>query len=152
MLSILLLLLLLNPAYAADSLTLRSGDTDIIVSWEPIEIKPNELVTFKLIFMENDTRVNANYDFIVLKEDMPIKEVRNSFALNGEATHVVEFPSSGSFTVLINMLDRNDTIGFDLRVTPEFPTGSIVVAVTLIGITIALTRLSIMNKNHHLDT
>ncbi len=152
--SILLLLLLINPLVHAESnnsLVLSSNNIDILVSWEPIEVKPNELVTFKLIFMENDTKINVNYDFIVLKEDIMIKEVKNSFAMDGEATHIVEFPSSGSFTVIINMLDSRDSVTFDLKVTPEFPIGMTIVAVTLIGITIALTRLTIMNKNKHIN-
>ncbi len=151
---ILLILLLFNPlAYAqSDSMILSSDDLDIMITWDPIEIKPNELVTFKLVFMEDGNRTSANYDFIVVKEDTIIKEVRDSFAMDGEATHVVEFPSSGSFTVTINLLDRDDKVTFDLKVTPEFPLGMTIVAVTLIGITIALTRLSIMNKNKHLNS
>lgn len=152
--SILLLLLLLNPlAYAeSDNLILSSNDLDIIVTWEPIEIKPNELVTFNLTFMKNSTNTNTNYDFIVLKDDIIIKEVRNAFTIDGEATHIVEFPSSGSFTLIINILDNEDSVTFDLKVTPEFPIGMMIVVITLIGITIVLTRLSIMNKNKHLNS
>ncbi|RMF29076.1 MAG: hypothetical protein D6752_06595 [Candidatus Nitrosothermus koennekii] len=129
---------------------LSSNDVDIYVKWEPIEIKPNELVNFELNFMKNNTHVNTNYDFIVVKDDVTIKEVRNSFAIDGKATHIVEFPSSGSFSIIINILEDGkikDSLSFDLKVTPEFPMGSIIVAVTLVAITIALTRLTLINKN-----
>lgn len=149
---LLLLLLLSNIAYAEidNTMILSSNDVDIYVKWEPIEIKPNELVNFELNFMKNNTHINTNYDFIVVKDDVTIKEVRNSFAIDGKATHIVEFPSSGSFSIIINILENSkikDSLSFDLKVTPEFPMGSIIVAVTLIAITIALTRLTLINKN-----
>ncbi|GIU72100.1 MAG: hypothetical protein KatS3mg003_1579 [Candidatus Nitrosocaldaceae archaeon] len=152
MMMLLLLLLLSNIAYAEidNTMILSSNDVDIYVKWEPIEIKPNELVNFELNFMKNNTHINTNYDFIVVKDDVTIKEVRNSFAIDGKATHIVEFPSSGSFSIIINILENSkikDSLSFDLKVTPEFPMGSIIVAVTLIAITIALTRLTLINKN-----
>ncbi len=129
----------------------------IVIAWEPIEIKPNQIVRFDVKIIDALTHKyaeNVYYDFAVVKDNQPIKELRRSFTLNGLATHTVEFPSSGSFSVVVNILGigdalkhQNESISFDLKVVPEFPIGTIIVMATLVGITIALTKFTILNKN-----
>lgn len=124
--------------------------------WEPVEIKPNKIVSFDIKIIDlltNRPAEKVYYDFAVVKDDQSIKELERSFVLNGLATHTVEFPSSGSFRVIVNVLGGGDTLNqrnelttFDLKVVPEFPAGSIIVTVTLIAITIALTRFTVLSK------
>lgn len=140
--SILLFLIILNPivyAQVSEALVLISNDISVNIEWDPLEIKPNQLVTFELEFVKDGIPTPIYYDFIVEKDDIIIKEVKDSFASNGNAKHIVEFPSSGSFKVMIKMQDR-DPLTFDLKVTPEFPLGSMIVIVTLVAITIVLAR------------
>ena len=151
--AILMLLLFPIALYAEEDNRLSNKLADMVVniSWNPIEIKPNEMIIFKLEFIKDDRYASSiRYDFIVSKDDQIIKEVKNSFAIDGKASHIVEFPSSGSFSITINLLDDKgdikDTITFDLKVTPEFPTGMLIVAITLISITIILTRFSMRNR------
>jgi len=134
-----------------------NGLYKIELTWEPIEIKPNQIVRFDVKIIDslaNKPAENVHYDFAVVKDGQPIKELKSSFALNGIATHTVEFPSSGSFRVIVNILGTGDTIkhqnefvAFDLKVVPEFPISTVIVMATLVGITIALTRFTILNKN-----
>ncbi len=152
----LLLMLIINIAYAQEyskPLMLHARDLIINVEWEPIEIEPNKVTTFKLGFLKDGNFTSTHYDFVVVRDGEIIKEVRDSFAIDGKATHIVEFPSSGSFSIVINILDTNESVRFDLKVAPEFPLGSIVVIVTLIGITIVLTRLvGYSNKDMNTST
>jgi len=132
-------MMLLTNAYS--EVILHSDEHVVSILWEPVEIQPNTLITFKLNFL-NDTYVN--YDFIVVKENEIIKEVRDSYAIDGKATHLVEFPSAGSFSIIINILENGnvkDTLKLDLKVAPEFPLGSIFVVVTLIAFAITFTRI-----------
>lgn len=124
--------------------------------WEPIEIKPNEIVSFHLKItntLSNKPAENTHYDFAVLKDGQPIKDLRDSFALTGTAVHTVEFPSTGSFKVVVNVHGsdtikrHNGSVSFDLKVVPEFPISTVIVMATLVGITIALTRFTILNKS-----
>jgi hypothetical protein len=129
---------------------------EILITWDPVEIKPNQIVRFDIKIIDARTHKSAesvHYDFAVVKDNQPIKELR-SFTLNGLATHTVEFPSSGSFSVIVNILGtgdairhQNESVAFDLKVVPEFPIGTVIVMVTLVGITIALTKFTILNKN-----
>ncbi|MGH9922487.1 MAG: hypothetical protein ACRD38_07030 [Nitrososphaerales archaeon] len=129
----------------------------IVITWEPIEIKPNQIVRFDIKIIDalaHKYAENVYYDFAVVKDNQPIKELRRSFTLDGLATHTVEFPSSGSFSVVVNILGigdairhQNESISFDLKIVPEFPIGTIIVMATLVGITIVLTRFTILNKN-----
>lgn len=126
------------------------------LTWEPVEIKANKMVSFDLRIIDlrtNNPAENVYYDFAVVKDDEPVKELRGSFALKGMATHTVEFPSSGSFRVIVNVLgsgeisnQRGEVASFDLRVVPEFPAGMLIVTATLVAITIALTRFTVLNK------
>ncbi|MFQ5941308.1 MAG: hypothetical protein ACE5KA_06395 [Nitrososphaerales archaeon] len=128
----------------------------IEVFWEPIEIKPNQIVTFDIKFINyvtNKVVKNVYYDFAVTKDDQLIKELRSSFAMNGLATHTVEFPSSGSFSVMVNVLGighfsgpQNESVAFDLKVVPEFPLSTMIVMASVVGIMIALTRFTVMSK------
>ena len=139
------------------ALPTRNGLYKIEITWEPIEIKPNQIVRFDIKIMDalrNKPAENVHYDFAVVKDSQPIKELKRSFALDGLATHTVEFPSSGSFSVVVNILGigdaikhQNESIAFDLKVVPEFPISTVIVMATLVGITIALTRFTILNKN-----
>jgi len=134
----------------------KNGLYEIIVIWDPIEIKPNQIVRFDIKIINaltHKSAENVHYDFAVVKDNKPIKELR-SFTLDGLATHTVEFPSSGSFSVVVNIVGigdvikhQNESISFDLKVVPEFPIGTVIVLATLVGITIALTRFTILNKN-----
>ncbi len=126
------------------------------VLWEPTEIKPNQIVRFDIKFMNyvtNELVNNVHYDFMVTKDEQPLKEIRNSFAMNGIATHTAEFPSSGSFSVIINVLGngdftnpQNESIALDLKVVPEFPLSTMIVMASIVGIMIALTRFTVMNR------
>ncbi len=152
-----------NPQVSAQdqkppmALTTKNGLYKIELTWEPIEIKPNQIVRFDIKIMDslaNKPAEDVHYDFAVVKDDQPIKELKSSLALNGVATHTVEFPSSGSFRVIVDIIGIADTIkhenefvAFDLKVVPEFPIGTVIVMATLVGITIALTRFTILNKN-----
>lgn len=125
------------------------------LTWEPVEIKPNKIVSFDIKIIDlltNKPVENVYYDFAVVKDGQPIKELNGSFARNGLATHTVEFPSSGSFSVEVNVLgsgelnQKNESAAFDLKAVPEFPAGTIIVMVTLVAITVALTRFTVLNK------
>lgn len=139
------------------ALSTKNGLYKIELTWEPVEIKPNQIVMFDLKITDalvNKAAENVHYDFVVVKDDQTIKELKSSFALNGAATHAVEFPSSGSFRVIVNILGvgdgvkhQNESVAFDLKVVPEFPIGTVIVMATLVGITIALTRFTVLNKN-----
>jgi len=128
----------------------------IQVLWEPTEIKPNQIVRFDIKFINyvtNQLVNNVHYDFMVTKDGQPIKSLRSSFAISGIATHTVEFPSSGSFSVIVNVLGvgdftepQNESIAFDLKVVPEFPISTVIVMASVVGIMIALTRFTIMSK------
>jgi hypothetical protein len=128
----------------------------IQVLWEPTEIKPNQIVTFDIKFINHATNElvnNVYYDFVVTKDEQPIKELRSSFAMNGIATHTVEFPSSGSFSVMVSVIgighfieSQNESIAFDLKVVPEFPISTVIVMASVVGIMIALTRFTVMSK------
>jgi hypothetical protein len=132
----------------------------IQVFWEPTEIKPNQIVSFDIKFVNYVTNRlvnNVHYDFLVTKDDQIIKELRSSFAVNGMATHTVEFPSSGSFSLMVNVLGvgefsapQNESITFELKVVPEFPLSTVVVMASVVGIMVALTRLTVMNKKQKL--
>ncbi len=130
-------------------------DYRVELKWDPVEIKPNKMVSFDLRIVDlhtNRPAENVYYNFMVVKDSEAIKELEGSFALRGEATHTVEFPSSGSFRVLVNVLGSDalakngEAVSFDLRVVPEFPMGTIIVAATLVGITIVLTRFTVLSK------
>jgi hypothetical protein len=128
----------------------------IQVIWEPTEIKPNQIVRFDIKFMNyitNQPVGDVYYDFVVTKDEQVIKELRRSFAIDGTATHTVEFPSSGSFSVMVNVLgisgfgeQQNERVSFDVKVVPEFPLSSIIVMVSVVGLMIALTRLTTISK------
>jgi len=128
----------------------------IQVLWEPTEIKPNQIVRFDIKFINyvtNELVSNMHYDFMVTKDGQPIKELNSSFAQSGIATHTVEFPSSGSFSVMVNVLGVNDfaepqneSIVIDLKVVPEFPVSTVIVMASVVGIMIALTRFTVMSK------
>jgi hypothetical protein len=45
-----------------------------------------------------------------------------------------------------NVKHENEFVAFDLKVVPEFPLSTVIVMATLVGITIALTRFTILNK------
>jgi hypothetical protein len=131
----------------------QNGLYRIEMTWEPIEIKPNQIVNFNLKIMDASNKVaeNVRYDFVVLKDYQPIKELESSFAIDGIATHTVEFPSAGSFRVIVKIssvdgVKLKESVAFDLKVVPEFPVSTIIVMATLVGITIALTRFTIMNR------
>lgn len=133
----------------------------IQVLWEPTEIKPNQIVRFDIAFLNyitNEPVSNVHYDFVVIKDEWTIKEIRNSFAINGIATHTVEFPSTGSFNVTVNVLGigefgepQNESITFDLKVVPEFPLSTVIVMASVVGIMIALTRFSLMNRRTNIN-
>lgn len=127
----------------------------IQVTWEPTEIKPNQIVRFDIKFINyvtNQPVSNVYYDFAVTKDQQTIKELRSSFAMNGMATHTVEFPSSGSFSVMVNVVgigesaEINEGIAFDLKVVPEFPLSTIIMMASIVGIMIVLTRLTAMSR------
>lgn len=128
----------------------------IQVVWEPTEIKPNQIVRFDIKFMNyitNQPVGNIYYDFVVTKDEQVIKELRKSFAIDGTATHTVEFPSSGSFSVMVNVLgigdfgeQQNERVAFDVKVVPEFPLSSVIVMASIVGLMIAITRFTAMNK------
>ena len=134
----------------------KNGLYEIVITWDPVEIKPNQIVRFDIKIIDaltHKSAENVRYDFAVVKDNQPIKELR-SFTLDGLATHTVEFPSSGSFTVVVNIVGagdvikhQNESVSFDLKVVPEFPIGTVIVMATLVGITIALTKFTILNKN-----
>ncbi len=139
------------------TLSSRNGLYRIELTWEPIEIKPNQIVRFDMKIIDsiaNRPAENVRYDFVVLKDNQPIKELTNSFLRSGMATHTVEFPESGSFSVIVNVLGiganvkhENEFVAFDLKVVPEFPLSTVIVMATLVGITVALTRFTILNKS-----
>lgn len=127
------------------------------VMWEPTEIKPNQIVTFDIKFFDyatNDPLTNVHYDFTVTKDGELIRELRNWFAINGVATHTAEFPSSGSFSVMVNVLgigdfmEVNEYVAFDLKVVPEFPLSTVIVMASIVGIMIALTRFTSLSNKH----
>ncbi len=128
----------------------------IQVLWEPTEIKPNQIVRFDIKFINyvtDELVSNVHYDFMVTKDGQPIKELNSSFAQSGIATHTVEFPSSGSFSVMVNVLGINDfaepqneSIAIDLKVVPEFPISTVIVMASVVGIMIALTRFTVMSR------
>lgn len=128
----------------------------IQVIWEPTEIKPNQIVRFDIKFMNyvtNQPIGNVYYDFAVTKDEQVIKELRKSFAIDGTATHTVEFPSSGSFSVMVNVLgigdfveQQNERVSFDVKVVPEFPLSSVIVMASIVGLMIAITRFTAMSK------
>lgn len=131
------------------------------VLWEPTEIKPNQIVRFEIKFLNyitNELVNNLYYDFMVTKDGQTIKELNNSFTMNGMATHIVEFPSTGSFSVAINVLGignfiepQNESIAFDLKVVPEFPLSSMIAMASIVGIMIALTRFTIINRKRDMN-
>lgn len=128
----------------------------IQVIWEPTEIKPNQIVRFDIKFMNyvtNQLVDNVYYDFVVTKDEQVIKELRKSFAIDGTVTHTVEFPSSGSFSVMVNVLgiggfgeQQNERVAFDVKVVPEFPVSSVIVMASIVGLMIAITRFTAMSK------
>jgi hypothetical protein len=131
----------------------------IQVTWEPTEIKPNQIVRFDIKFINyvtNQPVSSVYYDFAVTKDQQTIKELRSSFAMNGMATHTVEFPSSGSFSVMVNVVgigesaEINEGIAFDLKVVPEFPLSTVIVMASIVGIMIVLTRFTAMSRRHNM--
>ena len=145
------------------TMTLVSDNSSykVQVLWEPTEIKPNQIVRFEIKFLNyitNELVNNLYYDFMVTKDGQTIKELNNSFTMNGMATHIVEFPSTGSFSVAINVLGigdfiepLNESIAFDLKVVPEFPLSSMIVMASIVGIMIALTRFTIINRKRGIN-
>lgn len=138
------------------ALTTPGGSYRVELTWEPVEIKPNMIVNFEIRIIDlagNKLAENMYYDFIVLRESQPVKDLRGSFTANGIATHTVDFPSAGSFRITVNLFDGGDaatrigTVSYDLRVVPEFPLGSVVVAGTLVGMVVALTRFTALTKS-----
>lgn len=138
------------------ALTTPNGLYKVELIWEPIEIKPNQIVRFDVKFTSPFTNrlvENVHYDFTVTKDGQTIKELLDSFALNGLTTHTVEFPSSGSFSVMINVLGvdgaisqrQNESVAFDLKVVPEFPISTVIVMASLVAIMIALTRFTVLS-------
>ncbi len=143
------------------TLVSENSSYKVQVLWEPTEIKPNQIVRFEIKFLNYITNELVNdlyYDFMVTKDGQTIKELSNSFTMNGMATHTAEFPSTGSFSVAINVLGigdflepQNESIAFDLKVVPEFPLSSMIVMASIVGIMIALTRFTIISKRRGIN-
>ena len=135
-----------------------NGLYKIMVFWEPTEIKPNQIVKIDIQFKDpvaGGLLNNVYYDFMVTKDGEPIKELKSSLAINGITTHTVEFPSSGSFSIMVNVLGigefiepQNEYVFLEITVVPEFPLSTIVVMASVVGIMIALTRFTIITKKY----
>ncbi|MEM2759767.1 MAG: hypothetical protein QXU32_07780 [Nitrososphaerales archaeon] len=142
-----------------DAFVSNNKSFKIQVVWEPTEIKPNQIVRFDIKFLNyvtNEPVHNVYYDFVVTKDEQIVKELRSSFVMNGITTHTVEFPSSGSFSVLVNVLGigdfkvaQNEYIAFDLKVVPEFPLRTVILLGSIVGIMVALTRFAVMSKQRN---
>lgn len=128
----------------------------IQILWEPTKIRPNEIVKFEIKFLNYITEQPVSsiyYNFVVMKDNQIIKELRNSFSMDGVATHTVEFPSSGSFSVMVDVIGVgefpvpiSESVSLDLKVVPEFPLSSVIVMASVVSIMILLTRFTVMNR------
>lgn len=129
------------------------GTYEIQIDWEPATIEPGKPVFFT-VSLKDDTGFpleRANYDFTVKGSDgTVIQEFKNqnADAVLGTGTHEVQLDTTGPVmvTVRINAVSGQDTgqftesVDFNVVVVPEFPISAAIVAATVIGLVVVLTR------------
>ncbi len=146
-----IMMIINTPIHASiENPLVRSSDNYTVeLSWEPSVIAPNSIVVFYIkITSKEDTRPIV-YDFIVRSNDIIVKEVNDVMITdnNNITSHIVEFPYSGTFNVVIKLGD--DAITFDVVVAPEFPS-TIIVTIVVVSIAIILSRIGyLINNSHH---
>lgn len=160
LLSLLLLLILANHAYAEEPMVMEqvtpNGKVKVRLTWP--EVLPDQLYNIGIKFLDaNNGQVLNNasvtYDVIVRQQGATIEVYRNQNTSNGEATFEVVFPQDGtgpaeatvavtSMTSTSGTVDMDETVSFNVQVVPEFPAMvAIVVAVSIMMI-VVMARLS----------
>lgn len=129
-----------------------SGFYVVKISWEPEEIRPNEIITFDILITDTLTSEPPKelwYDFRIVKGGELVKFVPRAFAENGEGSHTVEFSSPGALRVIVNVLGVGEAFGekeidraeFSLSVIPEFAANVAIVMMAVIAMMVAMTRI-----------
>jgi len=80
--------------------------THIIVTWDPVDIQPNQAVNFGIEFRDaNNAPLNqVSYDFIVKESNGPIiQQLTNQLAQTGTSSHEITFNSPGPKSILVTI-------------------------------------------------
>jgi len=130
------------------------GDYLVELEWNPAEIRPDSAVTFGVTMTENNgfPLDNVDYDFVVKDSTgKVIKELTHQKAEFGIGTHEVKFNGTGSMSisVILNSISGKTVGGaggqienadFNVVVVPEFPVSAAIIAASVIGLVVVMTR------------
>jgi hypothetical protein len=136
----------------------------VILTWNPVEIRPNSTVTFGVQLQDTSGNPlqDVAYNFAVKDANGTIiKEFDDQQAPSGNGTHQVTFNSTGPTTITVTKTAVGSqptgqiiqSANFNLVVVPEFPVGITVaaaVAIVIVLITIMMTRARSSNLGSHL--
>ena len=133
------------------------GEYKVTLDWEPASIEPNKPVIFTVSLTDDSgfPLERANYDFTVKDSNGGVIQEfknQNADAEFGTGTHEVQFTSAGGFTatVVINSISGTPAGGttgftesadFNMVVVPEFPISAAIIAASLIGLIVVVTRM-----------
>lgn len=133
--------------------TTPRGSYDVVIEWEPVTIEPNSVVVFGITMTESTgfPLERVNYDFVVTDSaGNVVGDFKSQNAEFGTATHEVTFPTAGPANVEVKLNAISGTpvgggtfteaVDFDIVVVPEFPIGAAIVAASIVGMLVVLTR------------
>ncbi|MCS6767957.1 MAG: plastocyanin/azurin family copper-binding protein [Candidatus Nitrosocaldus sp.] len=120
-----------------------------------LTVDPPQEVTFNIRFIDPASGKlieHVNYDFKVIDANgNAIVNRPEQHTHTGDASHKVNFASTGAYTIDINVLGTGINKPFDTKhsgksalsisVVPEFPLGMIAVFASIAGIAVAMSRL-----------
>ncbi|MFQ5941318.1 MAG: hypothetical protein ACE5KA_06445 [Nitrososphaerales archaeon] len=124
---------------------------EVQMSWEPVELRPNEPVRFDFLIKDISTGELAKevwYDLIIVQRGEIVHKINEVFAPNGEGSHTLQFESTGPIRVTVNVLGTVQTfkateiqfVEFYLTVIPEFTSGIVIAGVAFLMIMVIMTR------------
>ncbi|MGI0014836.1 MAG: hypothetical protein ACREBU_15560 [Nitrososphaera sp.] len=129
------------------------GTYEVVLEWEPVEIRPGATIAFGVVMTENNgfPLERVNYDFTI--EDGSgnvVDEFKNQNSDFGTGTHEVTFDSAGPMTVAVRINSISgvppgggtftEEAKFNIVVVPEFPVSAAIIAAVVIGFVVILTR------------
>jgi hypothetical protein len=128
------------------------GKYIVTLDWEPAEISPGSTVDFGVSFADNThfPLQDVRYDFIFKDTNGNIiANLKNQISeIGGPEIHSIKVNSSGTISaeVVITSVKSQTTdqtiesADFNVVVVPEFPVSAAIVAATVIGLVVVITR------------
>jgi len=133
--------------------TTPRGEYEVTIEWEPAEIQPGSTVVFGVTMTEKSgfPLERVNYDFTVTDSaGNVVGDFASQNAEFGTNTHEVTFSEAGPANVEVKLNAISGTpvgggtfteaVDFDIVVVPEFPIGAAIVAASIVGLLVVLTR------------